>query len=177
MNTTFSEIKKTTLQVAEIALAAGMTVVMADIQQHQDCQQTTHSWQVRDNTAKFDKKGIFMFAQNTNSTERAIWDAYNRLNHKDNDTLRACEIITLAAKNADTSTATAAFDNEEKVLNVAIRMEKDIIVSISKPTDTNEDNIVMFNVFRKRQLLISDMAETSVLAKLIEKIREETNIA
>ena len=61
-------------------------------------------------------------------------------------------------------------DTESMVLNVAYRMPGDILMSISKPLDTLDDRLVMFNVYHRRDLLVSDRASIEMLANYIRAI-------
>lgn len=65
-------------------------------------------------------------------------------------------------------------DAGNKVLNVAYRLPKDMLLSVSKPLNTMDDNYVMFNLFHLRELLISDTADISFLSTYIHKAEEST---
>ena len=65
-------------------------------------------------------------------------------------------------------------DIDSKVLNIAYRLPNDILLSVSKPLITMDDNFVVFNLFHKRDLLVSKNATIDLLAKYINNI--ETTI-
>lgn len=66
-------------------------------------------------------------------------------------------------------------DFESEVLNVAYRLPNDILLSISKPLSTKDDSYVMFNLFHKRDLLLSDSASVELLSGYLKKV--ESRIA
>jgi len=58
-------------------------------------------------------------------------------------------------------------DVHNNVLNVAYRLPGDMLLSVSKPSSTADDQFVMFNLFHLRKLLISDTADLSLLSRYI----------
>ena len=64
-------------------------------------------------------------------------------------------------------------DATNKVLNVAYRLPDDILLSISKPLETMDDAFVMFNVYHKRQLLLSETASIDLLSQYIHNVEEK----
>ena len=61
-------------------------------------------------------------------------------------------------------------DFENEIINVAYRLPNDILLSVSKPLSTMTDTFVMFNLFNKRQLLVSDSASIELLSTYIKKV-------
>lgn len=64
-------------------------------------------------------------------------------------------------------------DMGNKVLNVAYRLPGDILFSINKPLDTMDDELVMFNVYHLRELLVSDMASIDMLGQYIHNVEKK----
>lgn len=63
-------------------------------------------------------------------------------------------------------------DMSDKVLNVAYRLPGDLLLSINKPLDTMDDKFVIFNVYHKRNLLVSEAASIDLLAQYIRNIEK-----
>lgn len=64
-------------------------------------------------------------------------------------------------------------DTTNRVVNVAYRLPDDILLSISKPLETMDDTFVMFNVYHKRQLLLSETASIELLSQYIHNVEEK----
>ena len=64
-------------------------------------------------------------------------------------------------------------DVTNKVLNVAYRLPYDMLLSISKPLETMGDSFVMFNVYHRRQLLLSETASIELLSQYIHNVEEK----
>lgn len=63
-------------------------------------------------------------------------------------------------------------DSDCTVLNVAYRLQTKVLLSISKPLETMEDDFVMFNVYYNRNLLISDTVSVGLLSEYIHKVEK-----
>ena len=84
-------------------------------------------------------------------------------------------IITKGIGEIDVEKVSVNCDFESEVLNVAYRLPNDILLSISKPLSTKDDSYVMFNLFHKRDLLLSDSASIELLSGYLKKV--ESRIA
>lgn len=61
-------------------------------------------------------------------------------------------------------------DTEGQVLNVSYKLHDDILLSISKPLETMDDQFVMFNLYHGRELLVSDSASIELLSEYIHNV-------
>ena len=64
-------------------------------------------------------------------------------------------------------------NTENMVLNVSYRMPDDMLLSISKPLETMGDTFVMFNVYHKRHLLLSETTSIELLSQYIHNVEEK----
>ena len=64
------------------------------------------------------------------------------------------------------------YDAGSKVLNVAYRLQGDMLLSVSKPLDTMDDIFVMFNMYHLRELLVSDSASIGLLAEYVVNVEK-----
>lgn len=85
------------------------------------------------------------------------------------------DFITGGIGNIDAARVVMDCDKESRVLNVAYRLPGDILLSVSKPLDTMDDEFVMFNVYHLRDLLVSDTARIDLLAQYVRNV--ESRIA
>lgn len=84
-------------------------------------------------------------------------------------------IITKGIGEINVEKVSVNCDFESEVLNVAYRLPNGILLSISKPLSTKDDSYVMFNLFHKRDLLLSDSANVELLSGYLKKV--ESRIA
>lgn len=63
-------------------------------------------------------------------------------------------------------------DLDSKVFNVSYKLQDDMLLSISKPSDTMDDSFVMFNVYHKKELLLSDSASIELLSEYIHNVED-----
>ena len=80
------------------------------------------------------------------------------------------DFITEGIGNIEAERVVMDCDNTVKVLNVSYRLPGDILLSVNKPLDTMDDEFVMFNVYHRRDLLVSDTASISLLAQYIRNV-------
>lgn len=85
------------------------------------------------------------------------------------------DFITGGIGNIEAERVVMDCDKESKVLNVAYRLSGDILLSVSKPLETMDDEFVMFNVYHLRDLLVSDTARIDLLAQYVRNV--ESRIA
>ena len=74
--------------------------------------------------------------------------------------------------NVDAERITMDYDASSKVLNVAYRLQGDMLLSVSKPLDTMDDIFVMFNMYHLRELLVSDSASIGLLAEYVVNVEK-----
>lgn len=74
--------------------------------------------------------------------------------------------------NVDAERITMDYDAGSKVLNVAYRLQGDMLLSVSKPLDTMDDIFVMFNMYHLRELLLSDSASIGLLAEYVVNVEK-----
>ncbi len=78
--------------------------------------------------------------------------------------------ITEGIGSVDAERVTMDYDVGSKVLNVAYRLQGDMLLSVNKPLDTMDDEFVMFNMYHQRELLVSDSASIGLLAEYVVNV-------
>ena len=61
-------------------------------------------------------------------------------------------------------------DTESKIVNVSYRFSNGIVVSVSKPLETMDDEFVSFNAYSNRKLLVSDITTIPMLMAYLRGI-------
>ena len=80
--------------------------------------------------------------------------------------------ITEGIGNVDAECVTMDYDADSKVLNVAYRLQGDMLLSVNKPLDTMDDEFVMFNMYHLRDLLVSDSSSIGLLAEYVVNVEK-----
>lgn len=65
-------------------------------------------------------------------------------------------------------------NTESGMLNISFRLPEGVILSVTKLGETLNDNLVAFNIFSKRQLILSDVCEINMLADYIENVQSKS---
>ena len=68
---------------------------------------------------------------------------------------------------------TIDYDTGSKIINAAYLLPHRIVLSILKPYETLDDNLVSFSIYYVRELLISDFCECDRLCEYINKVNEK----
>lgn len=68
------------------------------------------------------------------------------------------------------------YDEEGKIINVSYRLMGDIIISLTKPYETLDDNFVAFNVYQDKTLLISEIADCKLILTYLHNVNEKVII-
>ncbi|MBO7636536.1 MAG: hypothetical protein J6S89_08150 [Paludibacteraceae bacterium] len=78
--------------------------------------------------------------------------------------------VTEGIGNIDAERVVMDCDTENEVLNVSYKLRDNMLLSISKPLETMNDQFVMFNVYHGRDLLVSDSASIELLSEYIHNV-------
>ena len=66
-------------------------------------------------------------------------------------------------------------DLDSEILNVVYRLPDNVVLSISKPLETIDDDFVAFNLYHNRKLLVTDNANIGLLSHYINEV--ESNLS
>ena len=64
------------------------------------------------------------------------------------------------------------YDEQGKVINVSYRMMGNILISLTKPYETLDDNFVSFSLYQDKTLLISEIADCGLILTYLNNVRE-----
>ena len=120
---------------------------------------------------------VEILADSCSDLEYKTIQAYNRLVERcpqATEMENVMRFVTEGIGNIAAERVVMDCDVDNKVFNVSYKLHDDMLLSISKPLDTMDDGFVMFNVYHKRELLLSDSASIELLSEYIHNVEDRT---
>lgn len=127
------------------------------------------------------KSGKIEISLNSNvqTTEEKMDVAYAKLNLDDNvyDPVYSC--LRESLKRISINKVTADIDSDSQSLEFVFLIEKELLVSVSKPLETISDNKAIVTFIYQREVIYSNLVDLSTLSSHInsigEKLKKEVN--
>lgn len=120
-----------------------------------------------------DVSPIQILARSTSNLSAITIAAFNDLVDREpeaSEMYPVLEFIMSGLEKVNVERASVDYNMSTHVLNVAYRMPGNILLSISKPQETIEDSLVIFNLYHKRELLVSDIVDIEILSQYLHKV-------
>lgn len=137
-----------------------------------------YSWPLTDQVSVYNTHDVEYFLGSTFSVCDMLDDAFNSLKERQPLAAEIEETYCLIRDGIGEIFAervSVNYDATSKVVNVAYRLPGDILLSVSKPFNTMDDDYVMFNLFHLRKLLISDTADINLLSHYIHRAEQKAS--
>lgn len=116
---------------------------------------------------------------NVQTTEEKMVMAYAKLNLDNNTYDPVYNCLRESLKRISTDKVTADIDSDSQSLEFVFLIEKDLLVSVSKPLETISDNKAIVTFIYQREVIYSNLEDLSTLSSHInsieEKLKKEVN--
>ena len=121
----------------------------------------------------FIPNGIEIFANRNFSNANMARLSFSELVSHNPGTQKFEPVVDFIIKgigNIDIEKVVVDCDFDSEILNVVYRLPDNVVLSISKPLDTMDDDLVAFNLYHDRKLLVTDDASIGLLSRYIVEV-------
>lgn len=115
-----------------------------------------------------------LILNNNNLNQNMMFDAFTHFCHSNDKGKRLDSVYKFMSSKLgsfDFEKVSINGNAETGRLNMAFRLPDGYILSVTKLLDTMENNLVAFNILRKRQLIVSDVIKINLLSDYINKVQ------
>ncbi len=122
--------------------------------------------------------GIEIFANHNKTSAYMTKQSFSELVSHNSNAKKLEPVMNFIVEgigNINIKKVTVDCDLHSEVLNVAYRLPDNVVLSISKPLETMDDDFVAFNLYHNRKLLVTDNANIGLLSHYINEV--ESNLS
>jgi hypothetical protein len=122
--------------------------------------------------------GIEIFANHNKTSAYMTKQSFSEMMSHNSDAKKLEPVMNFIVEgigNINIEKVAVDCDLDSEILNVVYRLPDNVVLSISKPLETIDDDFVAFNLYHNRKLLVTDNATIGLLSHYIDEV--ESNLS